>query len=77
VKTVELFEKLIVSLGTALALLVLLSIARIIRVPGLVIGLAVVFGVLVVAYLLYKVWFGGGRRRESWGESGEIRVRVE
>ncbi|HIC98254.1 MAG TPA: hypothetical protein EYP08_00935 [Pyrodictiaceae archaeon] len=72
----EFFEKLIASLCATLALLILLSVARIIRVPGLVIGLAIVLGVLVVAYLLYRIWFGG-KRQKSWSESGEIRVRVE
>jgi len=76
VEIVEFFEKLIASLCATLALLILLSVARIIRVPGLVIGLAIVLGVLVVAYLLYRIWFGG-KRRKSWSESGEIRVRVE
>lgn len=76
-KIVDLFEKLIVSLGAALTLLILLSVARIIRVPGLVVSLAIVFGVLVVAYLLYRIWFGGERQQTSWGEGDEIRVRVE
>jgi len=70
---VNFFEKLIASLAATLALLTLLSIARIIRAPSLLVGLAIVLGVLIVAYLLYRIWFGG--RRE--GEGGEIRVRVE
>jgi len=59
-----LFEKLIVSLGAALTLLILLSVARIIRVPGLVVSLAIVFGVLVVAYLLYRIWLVGKDNRQ-------------
>ena len=58
------FEKLIVSLGAALTLLILLSVARIIRVPGLVVSLAIVFGVLVVAYLLYRIWLVGKDNRQ-------------
>ena len=63
-KIVDLFEKLIVSLGAALTLLILLSVARIIRVPGLVVSLAIVFGVLVVAYLLYRIWLVGKDNRQ-------------